>query len=264
MQASSPFGQALRLWRQRQGLSQLDLSDAAATTTRHVSYLENGRSRPTRQMVERLAAALDVPLRERNRLLQLAGLPAAYPEGDLSTEDLAPFRRAVDRLLRSHEPYPGIVLDRHWNIVATNEGARALIPEHRPANAVRLAVGPWREIIDNWLEVTQVLLERVEHDLRRYPDDEVLVELDAHVEQAIGRGRTPVAAPSGRVVCPRFRIGNRLIRTISVVATFESAADVTLDEVRVELVYPEDDEAEQYFRARPGAHSNDGSGNAPG
>jgi transcriptional regulator with XRE-family HTH domain len=249
MQITSPFGQALRHWRQRRGLSQLDLSGTAVTTTRHLSYLETGRSRPTRQMVERLAGALDVPLRERNRLLQLAGLPAVYPEGDLSADDLAPFRRAVDRLLRSHEPYPGIVMDRHWNVLAANTGARVLVPEDGPSNAVRLAVGPWRPVIDNWVEVTQALLERLERDLVRHPDDEVLRELHAHVEHALGGRRVVTGPPSGRVVCPRFRIGDRVVRTMTVVATFESAADVTLDEVRVELVYPEDDEAEQFFRS---------------
>lgn len=249
MDTTSPFGQALRHWRQRRGLSQLALSGVAATTTRHLSYLETGRSRPTRQMVERLCGALRVPLRERNRLLQLAGLTASYPEGDLSTTDLAPFQRAVDRLLLSHEPYPGIVMDRHWNIVATNQGANALVPQDGPHNAVRLALGPWREMIDNWLEVTQVLLERLEHDLARYPDDEALLAHHAHVEQALAGQRVHAGPPSGRVVCPRFRIEDRLIRTISVVATFESAVDVTLDEVRVELVYPEDAEAEQYFRS---------------
>jgi len=248
MQTTSPFGQALRHWRQRRGLSQLDLAGVAATTTRHLSYLETGRSRPTRQMVERLSGALDVPLRERNRLLQLAGLPAVYPEGDLATDDLAPFRRAVDRLLRSHEPFPGIVLDRHWNILSTNRGARVLVPQDGPGNAVRLLVGSWRPVIDNWIEVAQLLLERLDHELVRYPDDDVLAELHGLVEQALGGRPGCTGPPSGRVVCPRFRIGDRLVRTISVVATFESAADVTLDEVRVELVYPEDDEAEQFFR----------------
>ena len=125
---ATPFGKALRLWRRLRGVSQLDLAGAAATTTRHLSYLETGRSRPSREMVERLAEALAIPLRERNRLLEQAGLPPAYPEGGLAADDLAAFRNVLDRLLATHEPYPAFVVDRHWNLVAANAAAQRVSP----------------------------------------------------------------------------------------------------------------------------------------
>ena len=97
----------------RRGLTQLELSGRSGTTARHLSFLETGRSRPSPAMVGRLSAALELPLREQDRLLQLAGLRAAYPESDLEAEDLAPFRRVIDRMLAARDPFPAIVLDRH-------------------------------------------------------------------------------------------------------------------------------------------------------
>jgi transcriptional regulator with XRE-family HTH domain len=108
---TSPFGRGLRHWRHLRGVSQLQLATSAGTTTRYVSFLETGRSRPSKDVVERLCDALMVPLRERNRLLEMAGLPPAYPEGDLSADDLAPFQRVIRQLLDSHEPFPGFVVN---------------------------------------------------------------------------------------------------------------------------------------------------------
>ena len=242
---TTPFGDSLRHWRRRRGLSQLELSGRSATTTRHLSFLETGRSRPSRAMVERLAASLELPLRERNRLLHLAGLPAAFPQGDLDADDLAPFRRVIDRMLAAHEPFPGLVLDRHWDVLRTNAAASFLVPESGERNAVRLAVDTWRPLVENWDDVAPSLLERLERDLRRAPTDERLAELHALVENSISGRPQPT---TGRVLCPRFRFGDQVVRTVTVVAAFEHAVDVTLDEVRVELIYPEDAAAEEFFR----------------
>jgi transcriptional regulator with XRE-family HTH domain len=246
---TSPFGRGLRHWRHLRGVSQLDLAAAAETTTRHVSFLETGRSRPSRQMVERLGDALNIPLRERNRFLEMAGLAPTYPEGDLADEDLAPFQRAIDRLLASHEPYPGFVVDRHWNMVATNRGTERFLAGTQERNTVRLVLGTWRPLIENFTEVTRALLDRVAADLLRYPGDEELENLHREVQTSLGGGSALSASSSSRVICPRFRIDGSLVRTITVAARFESVADVTLDEVRVELVYPEDEPSERFFRA---------------
>jgi transcriptional regulator with XRE-family HTH domain len=119
---TSPFGRALRHWRTLRGMSQPALAGAAATTARHPVLLETGRSRPSTEMVERLGDALLIPLRERNRLLEAAGLAPVYEETPLDADDLAPFQLAVERLLTSHDPYPGFVVDRHYDIVATAAG----------------------------------------------------------------------------------------------------------------------------------------------
>jgi transcriptional regulator with XRE-family HTH domain len=245
----SPFGGGLRHWRRIRGVSQLELASTAATTTRHVSFLETGRSRPSRQMVERLGAALHLPLRERNRLLELAGLAPAYPEGDLSTEDLAPFQQAIDRLLAAHDPFPGFVVDRRWDIVHANDGTERFLAGITERNTVRLVLEPLRPLIDNWTDVVLALLDRLSADLMRFPGDDSLQELHDEARAALGvAGRLPSEHASGRVICPRFRIDGTLVRTITVAARFESVADVTLDEVRVELVYPQDTTSEAYLR----------------
>jgi transcriptional regulator with XRE-family HTH domain len=244
---SSPFGLGLRHWRRIRGVSQLELATSAGTTTRHLSFLETGRSRPSRGMVERLGDALSLPLRERNRLLELAGLAPSYPEGDLATEDLAPFRDVINRLLESHEPFPGFVVDRHWNMVTMNRATERFLSGTVARNTVHLLLGELRSVIENWPEVAGILLQRLSADLMRYPDDAELLALHGAVRSALGDASAPVERSADRVICPRFRIGDQVIRTITVAARFESVADVTLDEVRVELIYPEDREAERYF-----------------
>src|SRR5262245_32682917 len=122
---ASPFGAYLRRWRRHRGLSQLALAAEIGSTPRHLSFLETGRSRPSHAMVVRLCDALRIPLRDRNQLLAAAGLAAAYPYGDLRDADLAPYRAIIDRMLGSHEPFPAMVVDAHWNVVAANRAAAA-------------------------------------------------------------------------------------------------------------------------------------------
>ena len=245
---TSPFGRGLRHWRRLRGVSQLQLAASAGTTTRYVSFLETGRSRPSKDVVVRLCDALTVPLRERNRLLEMAGLRPVYPEGDLSADDLAPFQRVVERLLASHEPFPGFVVNRQWNIVAANRGADLFLRATDERNTVRLLLGPWRPLIENWPDIAAALLDRLAGDLMRFPDDRQLQQLHAEVRMSVGRMPPPASHTIGRVVCPRFLINGTQVRTITVAASFESVTDITLDEVRVELIYPEDDASEEFFR----------------
>jgi hypothetical protein len=205
-------------------------------------------------MVERLGDALNVPLRERNRLLEMAGLAPTYPEGDLAADDLAPFQRVIDRLLVSHDPFPGFVVDRHWNMVDANRGAERFLAGFEERNTVRLVLGGLRPLIENWQEVAVALLDRLSGDLMRFSDDEVLLGLLGEVRGALDAAPVQLDRSTGRVICPRFRIDGALIRTITVAARFESVADVTLDEVRVELVYPEDEASDRFFRDLAGPH----------
>src|SRR6266508_1845465 len=124
----SPFGQQLRQWRRRSGVSQLNLALQAGTSPRHVSFIETGRSRPGRDLVLRLAAALDVPIRERNALLTTAGLPPSFPARDLTDQAMRPVKLVLDRVLRGHEPYPAWVVGRGMQFLASNRGAEALFP----------------------------------------------------------------------------------------------------------------------------------------
>jgi transcriptional regulator with XRE-family HTH domain len=246
---TTPVGSSLRRWRAARGLSQLELAVTAETTPRHVSFLETGRSRPSRDMVDRLAQALDLPLRERNGLFVAAGLAPIYPENALESEDLAPFRKVVGRLLANHEPYPAYAIDGHWNIVETNRVAQRFLPDQADRNAVRLTyLGPWRELIDNWSDIAWAGVRRLQADAQRFPHDTELAALvDLAANAARDAPRPPFDTPD-RVLCPHFRLGDEIVRTISVIAQFGTPLDVTLDELRIELIFPADEAAERVFQ----------------
>jgi transcriptional regulator with XRE-family HTH domain len=248
--AVTPFGAALRRWRLARGVSQLALANLAATTTRHVSFLETGRSRPSGEMVARLAEALELPLREANELFRAAGLAAAFPETPLAAEDLAPFNAVVEQMLSRHHPYPAYAIDRHWNIVRTNRAASTLLPEDAERNLVRLTyAGPWRALIANWSDIAWVGARRLQTEAAQRPDDEELAALVSLATEACHGVPERSVVDGAPVLCPHFRVGDRLVRTITVVAQFGAARDVTLDELRIELVYPADDEADAFFRS---------------
>jgi transcriptional regulator with XRE-family HTH domain len=247
---SSPFGSHLRRWRRHRGLSQLALAAAVASTPRHVSFLETGRSRPSRAMVLRLCDALQVPMRDRNPLLHAAGLPSAYPQSDLADPDLAPYRSIIDLMLRTHQPYPAMVVDRLWNVVAANAAALGLFGSDLVgANVVHhyLTSPAAREAIVNWPEVAWAGLARLRQQANLAPFDDDLRALVAQAERALA-GLPPPATEAGLTLCPAFRVGDQVIRTIGVVARFEPVAEVSVGELRIELTYPMDEVAERFFR----------------
>lgn len=248
--AVTPFGAALRRWRLARGASQLALAHLAQTTSRHVSFLETGRSRPSRDMVARLAQALDLPSRESNDLFRTAGLAPAFPETPLEADDLAPFTSVVERMLAGHGPYPAYAIDRHWNIVRTNSAVDMFLPIPQERNVVRLTyAGSWRPLIANWSDIAWAGARRLQAEAARRPDDEVLAELAELATEAC-QGITERPGTDGaRVLCPHFRVGDALVRTITVVAQFGGARDVTLEELGIELIYPADDEADVFFRS---------------
>ncbi len=195
-------------------------------------------------MVLRLGAALDVPVRDRNQLLQAAGLAPAYPEADVQTPALEPFRRAMDRLLAAHEPFPALVVDAHARVVAANRASSTLfgsglvgsnlIERYLADPAVRTAV------VNS--------LDRLHKQLERTPFDGELRRLVALTEAAVAGLPRPQGVEHGLVACPWFRVGDAVIRTIAIAARFDTAIDVALDELRIELIYPQDATAERYFR----------------
>jgi transcriptional regulator with XRE-family HTH domain len=250
--AVSPFGARLRQWRAVRGLRQLALATEAGTTARHVSFLETGRSRPSRAMVLRISDVLSLPLRERNRLLEAAGLAAAYPQAGLESETLAPFRSAIARLLGAHEPYPALVFDDRYTVVDANAAAVALFgSDVVGGNLIRRYTDPAaRAAIRNWPEVAHAGLARIRERARQAPHDEQLAALVGIAEAAVAD--LPPGNPSddGLIACPEFLAGDHVIRTIAMAARFDSVLEVTLDELRIELLYPADDVAEQFFRTR--------------
>jgi len=202
-------------------------------------------------MVLRLCEALDVPLRERNALLHAAGLPAAYPQRDLAGPDLAPYRRAIERMLTAHQPFPAMVVDAYWTVVAANDAAAALYGEHLVGTSIvdRYLTDPAAaQAIVNWPEVAWAGLDRLRHHAARAPADERLCALVVRAEQALVGVPRPEATTDQLMVCPWYRVDGQVIRTIGMVARFDPVAEVTLDDVRIELTYPLDDVAERFFR----------------
>jgi transcriptional regulator with XRE-family HTH domain len=243
----------LRQWRLHRGVSQLALAAQVGSTGRHVSFLETGRSRPSRQMVLRLGEALGMSLREHNLLLAAAGLPPAYPEMPVTATELAPYRDAIDRLLRAHEPYPAMVVDAHWTVLFANSACTALFGgQVVGVNMVRrmLADPAAAQVIVNWPEVAWAGLARLRRQVQQTPLDEALKALVTLAETAVSDLPPPVTPPRDLVVCPWFQIGDQVIRTIGMAARFDPVTEVTLDELRIELFYPLDSAAERYFRTR--------------
>jgi len=243
----------MKRWRRQRGLSQLDLAVRAELSQRYVSFIETGRSRPRADVVQRVAEALQVPLRDRNIMLEAAGLAPHYPEVPLSDGAAEPFRNAIRTMLESHEPYPAYVINRWWELIDANVAGRRIFPEtgDGPINLVDtiLAPGPTRELFDNFSAVAPVFLRRIQREVADSGPDERLQAVLKRAENYLKD--LPVDtndAEDDLVICPHLRIGDQVIKTVSMVARFGTARDVTLDELRVELVFPRDQEADAFFR----------------
>jgi transcriptional regulator with XRE-family HTH domain len=260
----SAFGRLLRHWRGLRGLSQLALAQETGTTTRHLSYIENGRSRPGRDLVLRLAEALDVPLRSRNELLAAAGLSVEFRENELGSTALEPYRRAVLGVMEAVNPFPAFALDACFNLHEANRAARSLLAgvrgpvdgsasDGRPLNLVDvfLAPGPSREQIANFPEVAwswHARLSRAMAGLER--ESEAWRSLKERIEAYLRDVPRPLFEGAGDpVTCPTFRIGDRLVRTIGMTMRFGPSRDVTLEELSVDLLCPRDAEADAFFRS---------------
>jgi transcriptional regulator with XRE-family HTH domain len=253
------IGGLLRDWRQRRRLSQMDLALEAGISTRHLSFVETGRSRPSPDMVVQLAEQLEVPLRERNELLLAAGYAPRYGARSLDDPALNEVRGAVSRVLAAHEPYPAIAVDRHWNLIASNEALGPMLegvaPELLvpPVNTIRLALHPdgVAPRIINLGEYRADLLHRLERAARITGDD-TLLELR---EEMLGYpGPEAPPAPPGSAVTVQLRLaplsgddGGELA-FFSTITTFGTAVDVTVSELAVEAFFPANPETAARLR----------------
>ncbi len=244
------FGDLLREWRGRRRLSQLELSLRAAASTRHLSYLENGRSRPSREMVLHLADELDVPLRERNRLLVAAGFAPAFRETALDAVELAPAREAIERILAAQDPYPALVVDRRWDLVAANAGLAVFLEGvdpallEPPANVVRASLHPdgLARRIANIDEYAAHMLGRLRRDAEATGDPavhELLAEIRTY--PAVAHLPPSAGAHWGGTLLPlRLLTDGGELSFFSTIATFGTPVDITLDELSIELFFPAD------------------------
>lgn len=242
------FGGAVRQWRERRRLSQLDLALRAGTTQRHLSFLERGRSAPGRGMVIRLAESLDLPLRERNELLIAAGFLPAYPQTRLDDPALGVVHEALQRILDGHQPYPAIVIDRYGEIVARNRASELLTegaaPEllAPPLNALRLALHPkgLAPRIRNAGEWSQHVVRRLRLDSMRNPDPKLsalLAELETYVPESIPVEQTQL----GFAVPLRLAHGDDELCLVTTITSFATAVDVTVAELKLEAFLPLDE-----------------------
>jgi transcriptional regulator with XRE-family HTH domain len=236
------------------GKSQLDLAGDARTTPRYVSFVETGRARASREMILRLARALDVPLRERNGLLLAAGYAPLYPAGALEAPELNRVRTALDSMLAQHEPFPAVVMNRGWNVLRANAGSTRLFgrlhapaPLPEPANVLRLMIepGPVREAISNWEAVVPSLLERARREAVGGVLDaatrELVDRLCAREDVAQLLRDPPLATASVPVIDISFQFAGAALRFFSVVSTIGTPIDVTAQELRLEAFFPSDE-----------------------
>ncbi|MFL1428613.1 MULTISPECIES: helix-turn-helix domain-containing protein [unclassified Nocardiopsis] len=248
-------GGLLKEWRNRRRLSQLELSLRAEVSARHLSFVETGRSRPGREMILRLAECLDVPLRERNRLLLAAGYAPVFAERPLDDADMGPVREVVRRVLAGHDPYPAVVVDRDWTLIEANTGIGLLLegvdPDllAPPVNVLRVGLHPrgMAPAIANLDQWRAHLL----HRLRLQADwtgDTGLAELYRELAAYPGgdpgppRGTPPIAVPL------RLCRGGRELSFLSTVATFGTPLDVTVSELVIESFFPADDATTRTLR----------------
>jgi len=243
-----PVGEQLRAWRSRRRLSQLDLALETDISARHLSFLETGRSRPSRGMLLRLAERLDIPARDRNLLLVAAGFAPALPERSFDDPALAAARRAVELVLKAHEPFPALAVDRHWHMVAHNEGIGPFLVDMAPhllappVNVLRLSLHPegLAPRIVNLAEWRAHIFHRLEAQIAASAD-QGLVELLAELRAYPG-GTAPDGDTYGGVAVPmRIKAGEMELSFLSTTTMFGTPIDVTLTELAIETFLPADE-----------------------
>jgi transcriptional regulator with XRE-family HTH domain len=262
MTAATAFPQLCRQWRQLRRLSQLDLAERAEVSQRHLSWLETGRSKPSRGMVLRIAEALEIPLRERNKLLHAAGFAPHYRESALTEAAMAPVRDALARVLAHHEPFPALVVDRKWNRVMGNAASDLMLSlagaksatddEAIPVNlaAATLAPNGLRRYIRNADVALPMFVQRLRAEAQASGQAETIAYVEALIRAA---GDLPCpresAAPLLPVLPLELDIDGLRLSLFSVMSTFGTPQDITADELRIEAFYPMDDTTRAFFES---------------
>jgi len=262
--AQNELGPLMRYWRDKRGKSQLEISLDTGISQRHISFIESGRSNPSRHALIGIAQALDVPLRERNTLLQAAGYAAIYSEKPLDALEMQSLRKALERMLSQHAPFPAIVMDRYWNVLMTNDYAPRLFDffidtsaRTGPRNMLHLIFDPQgvRPFVVNWEQTAHSLIQRVYreslgrvidekterllHTLHTYPD--VKAEWKTQAQEAV--------ATTSPVIPLSFSKDGFVLNYFSMVTTVGTPQDVSAQELRIECMFPADESTEEkHFR----------------
>jgi transcriptional regulator with XRE-family HTH domain len=260
------FGPMLRAWRRRRGASQLSLALQSGVSQRHVSFLESGRARPSREMVVQLSSALDVPLRQRNTMLLAAGFAPAYRETNLAAPELTPVRQAIEHILKQQEPYPAIVIDRLWNFQQGNAAARDFTiflfegpppppPAGKAPNVLRWLLDPkaLRPKIANWEEVARHLVSTTYAEILADGGEPKAL---AFIEDVMAYPDVPASFRKLRfeerpqpVLTLDYIVGGKSLSVFTTIATLGTPQDITLQEVRIESFFPADDRSDALFKS---------------
>jgi transcriptional regulator with XRE-family HTH domain len=263
--AVQAFPSICRQWRQVRKLSQLDLALEANVSQRHVSWLETGRSQPSREMVVRLSDAMEIPLRERNVLLQAAGFTAAYAESTLDDASMAPVLDALTRVLDHHDPFPALVVDRFWTVKLKNKAADLLLsvagdPEtvlekigsKGEMNLLLLTLHPegLRQYISNWTQAAPSFVRRLKSEAMASGDPILQARFAQYIELAGNVDEGSFATENLLPVLPlELNINGLELSLFSVISTFGTPQDITTDELRIEAFYPTDQKTDEFFKA---------------
>ncbi|NJO22853.1 MAG: helix-turn-helix transcriptional regulator [Sphingomonadales bacterium] len=257
---SQSVGDLLRDWRQRRRLSQLDLASEAEISTRHLSFLETGRSQPSREMLLKLAEQLGVPLRERNVLLTAAGYAPVFAERRLDDPALEAARKAIRLVLAGHEPYPALAVDRHWHLVDANAGVTRLMAGadqsllRPPINVLRLSLHPkgLAPRIANLAEWRAHLLARLHRQIELTADpvlSDLLRELSAYPKPPVSRPPRPPRDYHSEIAVPlQLMAGSQTLTLFSTTTIFGTPVDITLSEIAIEAFFPADTETAEALR----------------
>lgn len=256
-----PFGSHLKVWRQQRKLSQLDLALQAEVSQRHVSWLETGRSQPSRSMVIRLAEALEIPLRERNPLLGSAGFAPIYRESELDAEHMAPVESALMQILDHHMPMPALVVNRWWQLKMTNDAADQLLAVlggeqlwqrvdpsgNRSLALLTLHPKGLRPLISNWREAAPAFIQRVRQDALAAGNPQAQADLEQLLNLVGGLPEAPAVQPLLPMLPLELSLGSTKLSLFSVISTFGTPQDITVDELRIESFFPTDEVTRQFF-----------------
>jgi len=265
---SNELGSLLRYWRNMRGKSQLDLSIDTGVSQRHISFVESGRSAPGRQTLLEIAQALDIPLRDRNTLLLAAGYAPIYSEGEWDSAEMQIVTRALRRMLRQHDPYPAMVMDRYWNVLMTNESAPRFIncfidtaARKGPRNMLRLMFDPegMRPFIVNWEHAAKGLFERVYRESVGRVVDETTKELLAALlayPDVKNEWKTSKSLNDTPVIPLSFIKDDNVLSYFSMVTTVGTPQNVAAQELRIECMFPADDATELYHEVMIGNASS--------
>lgn len=245
----SHFPQTLKTWRKARHFSQLDLALEADVSARHISFLETGRAKPSREMIARLCDAMRLPLATRNQILTHAGFAPRYPARAWADDDMEPIRNALRHMLDQHAPYPGFALDRLWRIVQINAPARklfAMIGVSEGSNLLELLQSDdLPGFIENWPDVAYHTAQRLRTESAAQGGIEELDRAAHHLSKT----PSPPDAPPAPVISTIYRAGGLRLSLFSTLAQFGTPEDVTLDNLKIELFHPSDPQTEALLRA---------------